>query len=437
MPAYQNGLLDANAAARLPWIARTGPINAADRAVVDDAIPNNWPFYALSADGTRRIHYLNPVDLSNTTMLDNPNGVRAFGLLVLALTTPTAPTLVVNGTAGSTTISYKIVARNGYGGAMGSTPASAAGTTTTANATLTAANSITLTWANVGGAAFYDVYRTAAGGTPSTTGLLATVPATISNSTGFQPATYTYTDIGGAADGTTAPTVNTTGLISAGSFGDITVLQLATPVNVVATPQGTVGTTTITYKIVALSQNGHTAASAAGTTTTANATLTAANAVLVTWDVVPGAQSYNVYRTAAGGTSPTTTGLIGNVINATSLLDTGLAGDSSTAPTTNTTGGIVASGGVTGAGGTNYIATETGANNAIVAAGPVISVGMIITIQLAHSLQAGANTLNYNAAGAVAVKSHFNPANNLATAYATTGVVQLEWNGSAWLDLSQ
>ena len=160
--------------------------------------------------------------------------------------------------------------------------------------------------------------------------------------------------------------------------------------------------------------------------------------MLITWDPVPGAVSFNIYRTATNGTAPTTTGLIGNSGTLTSFTDTGLAGDSSTAPTTNTTGGITSNGGVTGPGGTNYIASETGANNALVATGPAIAVGMIITIALAHSLQAtSGNTLNYNSAGAVAIKSHYNVANNQTTAYAATGVIQLLWNGTNFLDMAQ
>jgi hypothetical protein len=51
---------------------------------------------------------------------------------------------------------------------------------------------------------------------------------------------------------------------------------------------------------------------------------------------VTGAVIYDIYRTTAG-TSPSSTGKIGSTISRT-FLDTGLAGDSTTAPTTNTTG---------------------------------------------------------------------------------------------------
>ncbi len=90
----------------------------------------------------------------------------------------------------------------------------------------------------------------------------------------------------------------------------------------------------------------------------------------------------------------------------------------------------------------NYIASETGANNAI--AGTLIyavgvSGGLTVQIQLAHTLQAGVNTFNYAGSGAVAIKSCRNPANNIATAYAATGTITLSYNAtnSIWCDVSQ
>lgn len=89
--------------------------------------------------------------------------------------------------------------------------------------------------------------------------------------------------------------------------------------------------------------------------------------------------------------------------------------------------------------GVNYIATEGGANNAIAGtlANIPLTAGMAVTVKLAHTLQAGANTFNYNAGGALAIKSTRNPANNIATAYAATGYIMLVYDGTQWLDLSQ
>lgn len=104
----------------------------------------------------------------------------------------------------------------------------------------------------------------------------------------------------------------------------------------------------------------------------------------------------------------------------------------------NTSGNIF-DGPVTFLAGNNYIATETGANNAIAGAlpGVVLAAGLMVKVKLAHTLQAGANTFNLNAGGAVGIKSHFNIANNIATAYAATGLIELIYDGSEWLDTAQ
>lgn len=87
----------------------------------------------------------------------------------------------------------------------------------------------------------------------------------------------------------------------------------------------------------------------------------------------------------------------------------------------------------------NYIATESGANNAIIGdlTGVPTIAGVTITIKLAHTLQAGANTFNFNSGGAVNIKSSRNTANNIGTAYAATGIVTLTYDGAVWLDVSQ
>lgn len=110
--------------------------------------------------------------------------------------------------------------------------------------------------------------------------------------------------------------------------------------------------------------------------------------------------------------------------------------------------GIVALGQATGTvnafRGINYIGTETGANNAIAGAlvdgsgaNIPLQAGLEVTVKLAHTLQAGANTFNLNAGGAVAIKSHFNVANNIATVYAATGVIKMVYDGTEWVDLSE
>lgn len=92
----------------------------------------------------------------------------------------------------------------------------------------------------------------------------------------------------------------------------------------------------------------------------------------------------------------------------------------------------------------NYIATETGASNAIAGAltdasgaNVTLAAGLCVTVKLAHTLQAGANTFNLNAGGAVAIRSHFNVANNLGTAYAATGFWTGCYDGTEWVDASE
>lgn len=86
-----------------------------------------------------------------------------------------------------------------------------------------------------------------------------------------------------------------------------------------------------------------------------------------------------------------------------------------------------------------YPALDAGANNAITASIPGLPQvnGVCVSIQLAHTLQAGANTFALNGATAVAIKSHFNTATNLATAYAATGIWSGCYNGTVWLDISE
>lgn len=93
----------------------------------------------------------------------------------------------------------------------------------------------------------------------------------------------------------------------------------------------------------------------------------------------------------------------------------------------------------TAATGPNYIATESGANNAIVGSltGVPLAAGLTVTVKLAHTLQAGANTFDYNGGGAVAIKSGRNVANDIGTAYAATGVITLMYDGTQWVDCSQ
>lgn len=404
-------------------------------------VDQGFPDYAFDLNGNPQ-KYLVAADSLGRTALSSPWGIGARSLQTIQEAVPVfaASNVTNGGTAGSTSYSYKILGVQGAAGALAFSGVSAAGTTTTGAATLTGANYNILTFTPTVPYGAYLIYRTASSGTPSTTGIIGLVFVT-PNADGSL-ATITFLDTGIAGDGTTGTTVNSTGIIQAPLYGDIATQVLSTPVNVAGVANGTTGTNSA-YKIVALSQNGHTAASSAVTISGAG-TLTAVNSNTISWNAVPGALQYQVYRTTAPGT-PSTTGLIGTVnagaIPATGLLsftDTGLAGDSSTAPTTNTTGGASIAGPLT-SGGINFIATETGTNNTIAGSlpGATLAEGLSVTVKLAHTLQAGANTFNLNAGGAVAIKSHFNVASNIATVYAATGTITLLYDGTEWLDMSQ
>ncbi len=115
-------------------------------------------------------------------------------LETLALITPAAPIVAPQGTPGPGTYGYCIVAIN----ATGHSPASATTTTAIGAAILSADNYIRLQWAAVPRATGYRIYRTVGG---ATSGLIG---ATTSP---------TFLDIGRVADGTTAPTSNTSGTL--------------------------------------------------------------------------------------------------------------------------------------------------------------------------------------------------------------------------------
>jgi hypothetical protein len=80
-----------------------------------------------------------------------------------------------------------------------------------------------------------------------------------------------------------------------------------------------------------------------------------------------------------------------------------------------------------------FISNETGANNAIQGGIPsTLKPGVVVNVLLKHTLAAGVCTFNGSP-----LKSHRNPANNIATGYAVGGIIELIWDGTNWQDLSQ
>ncbi|MBI4308203.1 MAG: hypothetical protein HY684_05295 [Chloroflexi bacterium] len=99
------------------------------------------------------------------------------------------------GTPGGVTYTYRVAATVTGGFA---TLASAAVSTATGNSPLDGNNKNRITWGAVPGATGYLVYRTASGGTPATTGLIATIAS---------GSTVTVDDTGLAGDGSTPSTL--------------------------------------------------------------------------------------------------------------------------------------------------------------------------------------------------------------------------------------
>lgn len=95
---------------------------------------------------------------------------------------------------------------------------------------------------------------------------------------------------------------------------------------------GAAGSAHVSYVIAAYNSTTLLSVSLTGTSLTSNATLNSTNYNVLSWEAVPNATTYKVYRLSTTGTAPTTLGLIGTT-SSTTLNDTGLAGDAATVPT--------------------------------------------------------------------------------------------------------
>ena len=137
--------------------------------------------------------------------------VSTQGLLVGTVAAPENPNVVAVGTTGNTTYTYVCVAKDVNGNKVSGTSAS----TTTGNATLSSGNYnlVQLTSPFPLGAVSYDVYRTVGGATQGNIGNLTPNANNYSTS-----GSISLNDTGLVADGTTPPTVNSTGsVVSQGS----------------------------------------------------------------------------------------------------------------------------------------------------------------------------------------------------------------------------
>lgn len=173
-------------------------------ASVDIAFNATSKIYG-NADGGVQFSTQNNFSVSNGYKVWSRGEIMSDGgVTVPQLATPVISGITQTGTPGSTTYKYKVVAKlvNGQ-----TTDASAEVTTTTGNATLNGTNRNQISWNIVNGAYQYLVYRTFSGGTPSTTGLITTISSTT---------TLSYLDAGAAGDGSTPPTINSTGNVAIG-----------------------------------------------------------------------------------------------------------------------------------------------------------------------------------------------------------------------------
>jgi hypothetical protein len=134
-------------------------------------------------------------------------------LRVDSMATPSI-SAAIGGTAGSTTITYKVVART----PDGRTTDAGTVTVNTANAILSSSNFVQISVTDgvasapatrTGSAAFYDIYRTSTAGSPATTGKIGTInESNVVTSASFN-------DTGLTGDGTSVPTGNNTGSMTA------------------------------------------------------------------------------------------------------------------------------------------------------------------------------------------------------------------------------
>jgi ACR3 family arsenite efflux pump ArsB len=216
-------------------------------------------------------------------------GAQVQGSTILAggnnaLSTPATPTVTCGAGAcnTSTTWGYEITAVNASGG---ETTASAQGSkSTTDDATLDATDYNTVSWGSVTGAVAYKIYRTAAGGTPTSTGLIGTTSSTSFNDTGFEAA------------GNSPPTINTTGQLTVEGSA---LFQTSTNSSTAFQVQNSSGSNVIN---VDTTVGAVTIGAAAGTGTITVGSSTAAETVNIGTGVSGGNnQAINIGTTASGG----------------------------------------------------------------------------------------------------------------------------------------
>jgi hypothetical protein len=160
----------------------------------------------------------------------------------------------------------------------------------------------------------------------------------------------------------TRGTASTIWTVLRGQTSGMTFASVANPATPGIVVIGTPGSTTYSYSLVAYSPNGNTAASGTVTTNTGNLSPSTVNFNQLQWFPTAGAVRYCIRR-ESGGSSQGIIGCVSSVGASTAVTqansntyqfnDTGLVGDGTAAPTTNTTGKLITSAPTTDAAGFN------------------------------------------------------------------------------------
>lgn len=146
--------------------------------------------------------------IQDQSVLFGTTGPNNADISLTALATPSNTVITNGGTAGSTAYSYVVADTS----AVGQAPAGAASTSTGAS-TLNGTNFNIITFSTIPGH-IYNVYRSASSGTPSGTGLIATVTATLPTLTSPGGQVQAVVNDTGLTASLNVPTVNTTGCLA-------------------------------------------------------------------------------------------------------------------------------------------------------------------------------------------------------------------------------
>jgi hypothetical protein len=158
----------------------TCPNNVAHTVRADSAAQFETKLIELVPEGGQGLCGV-AVGVADETLRVAGSQLSTGSLYIGILTTPSAPTVQQQGTPGSTTWGYKVSALD----ENGETLASSESQITDGAATLNVTDYNTISWSAVTGAANYKVYRSTAGGTPATTGKIATTQDLTLDDTGL------------------------------------------------------------------------------------------------------------------------------------------------------------------------------------------------------------------------------------------------------------